>query len=202
MIVLSIISFSFLQARFAHFHLGKAYLLFIVVQLQVMSDSLWLHELLHARLLCLSLSPWLFSNSCPLIQWCLLSISSSVISFSSGLQFFSASGSFPMGQLFISVDQSTGASASGEVLLINIRGWFPLRLTGSPCNAKDIQESSPMPQFKTINPSLLSLLYGPTVTSIHDYWKNYSFDYMDFCQQSDLSAFSSSFVTACREKAD
>ena len=59
-----------------------------------------------------------------------------------------------------------------------------------------------MPQFKTINPSLLSLLYDPTLTSIHDYWKNYSFDYMDLCQQSDVSAFSSSFVTACREKAD
>ena len=130
MIVLSIIFFSFLQARFAHFHLGKAYLLFIVVQLQVMSDSLWLHELLHARLLCLLLSPWVFSNSCPLIQWCLLTISSSVISFSSGLQFFSASGSFPMGQLFISVDQNIGASASREVLLINIQGWFPLRLAG------------------------------------------------------------------------
>ena len=59
-----------------------------------------------------------------------------------------------------------------------------------------------MPQFETTNPLVLSLLYGPTLTSKKDCWKNYSFDYMDLCQQSDVSAFSSSFVTACRERAD
>ena len=48
---------------------------------------------------------------------------------------------------------------------------------------------SPEPQFKSISSSALSLLYGPTITSIHDYWKNHSFDYTDLCQHSDVSAF-------------
>ena len=52
-----------------------------------------------------------------------------------------------------------------------------------------ILESSSTPQFRSINSSALSLLYGPTLTSIHDYWKNHSFDYMDLCQQSNVSAF-------------
>ena len=62
-------------------------------------------------------------------------------------------------------------------------------LVGSPCYPRYSQESSPTPQFKSINSSALCLLYGSTVTSIHDYWKNHSFDYMDFCWQSDVSAF-------------
>ena len=49
-------------------------------------------------------------------------------------------------------------------------------LAGSPCSPRDSQESSPTPQFKSINPLVLSSLYSPTVTSIHDYWKNHSFD--------------------------
>ena len=53
--------------------------------------------------------------------------------------------------------------------------WFPL-LVSSPCRPRDSQESSPTPQLKSINPSALSLLYDPTLTSIHDYWKNHSFD--------------------------
>ena len=62
-------------------------------------------------------------------------------------------------------------------------------LIGSPCSPKDSQESSPALQFESIKFSALSLLYGPTLTSVHDYWKNHSFDYMDLCQQSDVSAF-------------
>ena len=60
--------------------------------------------------------------------------------------------------------------------------WFDLL-----CYPRDFQESSPAPQFKSIDSSVLSLLYVPTVTSIHDYWKNNGFDYMDFCQQHDVS---------------
>ena len=60
----------------------------------------------------------------------------------------------------------------------------------SPCCPRDSQESYPTPQFKSINSSVLSLLYGPTLTSIHDYCKYHSFDYTDLCQQSDVSAFS------------
>ena len=70
-----------------------------------------------------------------------------------------------------------GASASASVIPMNIQGWFPLGLTvRSPCSPRDSQESSPAPQFKSINTLALSLLYDPTLTSIHDYWKKPSFD--------------------------
>ena len=69
------------------------------------------------------------SDSCPLSQWCHPTISSSVVSFSSRLQSFPASGSFPMNQFFASGGQSFGVSASASVLPVNIRGWFPLGLT-------------------------------------------------------------------------
>ena len=62
-------------------------------------------------------------------------------------------------------------------------------LVWSPCSPRDSQDSSPIPQFKSISSLVLSLLYGPTLTSVHDYWKNQSFDYMDFCWPSDVSAF-------------
>ena len=62
-------------------------------------------------------------------------------------------------------------------------------LVWSFCSPRDSQGSSPTPQFKSINYSVLSLLYGLTLTSIHDYWKNHSFDYMDLCWQSNVSAF-------------
>ena len=62
-------------------------------------------------------------------------------------------------------------------------------LVGSPCSSRDSQESSPTPQFKSINSSVLSFLYSPTLTSIHDYWKNHTFDYMELCWQRDVSAF-------------
>ena len=86
--------------------------------------------------------------------------------------------------LFQWVDQSTWASASASVLPMNIQGWFPLgRLVWFLCWPRDSQESS-APQFESISSSALSFLYCPALTSIHDYWKNHSFDYMDFCQQS------------------
>ena len=88
-----------------------------------MSSSLWPHGLQHVRPLCPSLSPAVCSSSCPLSQWCLPTILSSVIPFSC-LQYFPASGSFPKSQLFISGGQSIGASASASVLPMNIQGWF------------------------------------------------------------------------------
>ena len=103
---------------------------------QVMSDSLWPHGLQHARLLCPSASPGIFSNSCPLSRWCHPNISSSVSlfsfypPFSSCPQSFPESGSFPVSQLFTSGGHSIGASALASVLLMKIQGWFPLRLTG------------------------------------------------------------------------
>ena len=79
--------------------------------------------------------------------------------------------------LFASGVQSTGASGSESVLPVNIQHWFPLGLTVlSPCHPEDSQGSSPAPQFKSINSLAASLLYGPILTSIHDYWKNHSFD--------------------------
>ena len=74
-------------------------------------------------------------------------------------------------------DQSIGASASASVLPINIQDWFPLGwLAGSPCSPRDSQESSPTPQFKSINSSALSFLHSPTLTFIHDHWKKHSSD--------------------------
>ena len=92
-----------------------------------------------------------------------------VFPFSSCPQSFPTSGSFLMSQLFASGGQSIGASASASVLPMNSQSWFPL---GSPCCLRDSQESSPAPQFESINSSALSLLYGPILISIHDYWKN------------------------------
>ena len=66
---------------------------------------------------------------------------------------------------------------------------FRMDLAGSPCSPRDSQESSPTPQFKSINSSVLSLLYGPNLTTLYDYWKNHSFDYMDLSRQSDVSDF-------------
>ena len=60
--------------------------------------------------------------------------------------------------------------------------WFP-------CSLRDSQESSPTPQFERINPLVLSLLYGPPLTSIYDYWKNHSFNYTNLCQQNHAYHF-------------
>ena len=84
----------------------------------------------HARLLCSPLSHGVCSKSCPLSQWCHPTTSSSVIPFSSCLQSFPASGSFPMNQLFESGGQNIGVSASASVLPMNIQDWFPLGLMG------------------------------------------------------------------------
>ena len=95
-----------------------------------MSDSLWPHGLQHARFLCPPLSPRVWSNSCPLSQWCYLTISSSAVPFSFCLNLSQPQGLFPMSQLFSSDGQSTGASATTTDHLLNIQGWFPLGLTG------------------------------------------------------------------------
>ena len=93
-----------------------------------MPDSLWLHGLPHTRLPCPSPSPGACSNSYSLSQWCHPTISSSVVPFSSCLQFFPASGSFPVSQFFTSGGQIIGASAS--VLPMSIQDWVPSQLTG------------------------------------------------------------------------
>jgi len=101
-----------------------------------------------------------------LILWC---------SLLSCPQFFPASGSFQMSQLFTSGGQSIGVSTSTSDLTMNTQDWSPLGwLVGSPCSPRDSQESSPTPQFKSIHSSVFSFLYSPTLTSIYDYWKNHS----------------------------
>ena len=156
----------------------------------VVSDSLWPHGMQHDRPPCPSPTPGVHSNSCPLRQWCHPTISSSVVPFSSCLQSFPASESYQMSQFFASGGLSIRVSASASVLPMNIQDWFPLRWTGwISCSPRDSQESSPTPQFKSINSLALSFLYSPVLTSIHDYWKNHSLDKMDFCWQSNVSAF-------------
>ena len=80
---------------------------------------------------------------------------------------------FPMSQLFTWGGQSTGVSALASFLPKNTEGHG---LVGSPCSPRDSQESSPTPQFKSIKSSVLSFLHSPTLTSIHDHWKNRSLD--------------------------
>ena len=88
-----------------------------------------------------------------------------------------ASESFPMSQLFAWDGQSTGVSASASFLPKKSQGWSPSEWTGwIPCSPRDSQESSPTPQFKSINSLALSLLHSPTLTSIHDHRKNHSLD--------------------------
>ena len=151
--------------------------MFTSVSYSVVSGSLWPHRLKHIMPPCPSPTPGACSNSCPLSQWCHLTISSSVVPFSSCPKSFPVSGSFQMSQFFASGGQSIGASASASVLQMNIQDWFPLGLTGLiSLQSKGLSRVSPTLQFKSIHSLALSFLYSPTLTSIHDHWKNLSFD--------------------------
>ena len=143
----------------------------------ISSVQLWLHEPQHDRPPCPSSSLRVHPNPCPLSRWCHPTISSSVVPFPSHLQSFPAWGSFQMSQFFPSGGQSIGVAASTSVLPMNTQDWSPLGWTGwTPCSPRDSQESSPTPQFKSINSLALSFLHSPTLTSIHDHWKNHRFD--------------------------
>ena len=145
----------------------------------VTSDSLWPHGLQHTRPPCPSPTSRVYSNSCPLSRECHPTISSSVVPFSSCLQSFPASRSFQMSQFFTSGGQSTGVSASASDLLMNIQDWFLLGCMGwISLESKGLSRifSNTTPQLKSINSSALSFLYSETLTSIHNYWKNHSFD--------------------------
>ena len=137
----------------------------------IMSSSLQARGLHHARLPCSSLSPGVCSNSCPLRQWCHPTISPSVAPFSSRLQSIPASGSFPMSHLLTSGGQSIGASASASVLPMNTQDWSPLGWTGwislqsTGLSRVFSTTTAQKHQFFNVQPS-----YGPTLTSIHDYW--------------------------------
>ena len=108
-----------LKVQFSSFHFSRS----------VVSDSLWPHELQHAKPPCPSPSPGVHSNSRPLSRWCHPAISCSVTPFSSCPQSLPASESFPTSQLFTWGGQSTGVSASASVLPVSVQGWFPVGLT-------------------------------------------------------------------------
>ena len=141
----------------------------------VLSDSLRPDESQHTRPSCPSTTPGVNPDSHPSSQWYHPAISPSVIPFFSCPQSLPASESFPMSQLFAWGGQSTGVSASASFPPKKSQGWSPLERTGwISCSSRDSQESSPTPQFKSINSSALSFLHSPTLTSIHDHWKNHS----------------------------
>ena len=143
----------------------------------VMSDSFWPHGLQHARLPCPSPTPGACSNSCPSRQWCHPTISSSVIPFSSCLQSFPASGSFPMSQFFASDSQSIRASAPTSVLPMNIQDWLHLGWTGwISLQSKGLSRVFFNTTVQNTSCSALSFLYSTTLTSTNDYWKNHRFD--------------------------
>ena len=154
----------------------------------VVSDSLWPHGLQHARLPCPSLSPGACSNWCALSQWCRPTNSSSVTSFSSCLQSFPASRPFPVSRLLASGGLSTGTWVSTWVLPMNVQAWFPLLIGLIALQSKGLSRvfsstTVRKHQFFSTQPC------GPTLTSIHDSWKNHSFDYMDLYLQSEVSVF-------------
>ena len=155
-------------------------------------STVWLfetHGLQHGRLHCPLLSLRVCSNSWLLSRWCHPTISSSAVPYSCP-QTFPVSGPFPKSGLFTSGGQNIGASASASALPMNIQDWFPLGLNGLislPIKKRTSRVLSNS-QFKSIDSSALSLLYGPTLTSIQNYWKNHSFDYREHCHKSDISA--------------
>ena len=128
------------------------------------------HGLRHTRLPCPSLSPRVCSNSCPLSRWCHSTVSSSVIPFSSCLQSFPASGSFPVSWLLASSGQRIGVSASASVLPVNTQDWSPLGCTGwTSLQSKGLLRVFSSSTVQSINSSVLSFLCSPTLTSVHDY---------------------------------
>ena len=128
---------------------------------------------------------WACSNSCQLSWGCHPTISSSVIPFSFCLQSFLATGSFLLSWLFASGGQSIGASASASVLPMNIHDWFPLGWTGFILlkfkGLSRVFSNTTVQKYQ-----FFRLLYGPTLTSIHDHGKNHSFDCIDLYWKSSL----------------
>ena len=130
----------------------------------------WMTE--HKAPLSSTVSWSLIKNSGPLSWWCYLTISSSTTLFFFCIQSFPASGSFSMSSLLASDGQTFGASVSASVLLMKIQGWFPLRLTGLiSLQPKGLSRVFSNTTVQKCHCLALSLLYGPTLISIHYYWK-------------------------------
>ena len=165
---------------------------YIVVVVQLLS-SVWLFT-----------TPWTAAQQAPLSSTISLSLLkfmsiesimlfnhlTSATPFSFCLQSFPTSGSFPMSRLLAAGGQLWELQLQHQSFQWIFRDDFLWDwLVWSPCSPRDSQEYSPAPQFHGINTLVLSLLYGPALTSIHDQWKNHSFDYTDLCQKSDIFAF-------------
>ena len=143
----------------------------------VISNSLWPHESQYARPPYPSPTPGVYSNSRALSQWCHPAISSSVIPFSSCPHSLPASESFPMSQLFTWGGQSIRVSASASVPPMNTQDWSPLRWTGwISLQSKGLSRVFSNTTVQSINSLVLSFLHSPTLTFIHDHWKNHSLD--------------------------
>ena len=142
----------------------------------VVSDSLRPHELQHPRPPCPSPSPGVHSDSRPSSRWCHPAISSSVVPFSSCPQSLPASESFPMSQLFAWGGQSVGVSALASVLPKNIQGWS-LESTGwiflQSKGLSGVFSNTTVQKHQFFS---TQLLHSPTLTSIHDHWKNHSLE--------------------------
>ena len=138
-------------------------------------ETPWTHELQHTRLPCPSPTLRVHPNWCPVSRWCHPTITSSVVPFSSHLQSCPASGAFEISQSFTSGGQRIGVSASASVFPMNTQDWSPLGWTGwislQPQGLSRVFSNNTV---QNINFSVLSSLYSPTITSIHDYWKNHS----------------------------
>ena len=141
----------------------------------VVTDSLWPHESQHARPPCPSPTPGVHSDSRPSSRWCHPAISWCVVPFSSCPQSLPASDSFPMSQLFAWGGQSTGVSALASLLPKNTQGWSPSEWTGwIPLQSKGLSKvfsNTPVQRHQFIDAH-----HSPTLTSIHDHWKNHSLD--------------------------
>ena len=128
------------------------------------------HGLQHARPLCPLPTHRVYSNSCPLSWWCHPNMAPSVIPFSSYLQTFPELGSFPISQFFTSGGQSITASGLASVLSINIQNWFSLGLTGLISLLSNgllrVFSNTTVQKHRFFG---AQILYGPTLTSIHDY---------------------------------
>ena len=160
----------------------------------VVSDSLWPHELQHARPPCPSATPRVYPNPCPLSCWCHPTISSSVIPFSFCPQSLPASGSFQMSQLFASGGQSIGVSTSTSILPMNTQDWSPSERTG----------------WTSLQSKGLSRVFSNTTVQKHHFFgaqfssqsnshihtwplENHSLDSVDLCWQSNVFAFQYAF---------
>ena len=138
---------------------------------------------------CPSPTPRVHPNPCPSSQWCHPNISSSVIPFSSCPQSLPASESFPMSQIFAWGGQSIGVSASTSVIPVNTQDWSPLWTGWISLQSKGLSRvfsNTTVPKHHSL---MLRFLCSPTLTSIHDHWKNHSLEEMDLCWQSNVSAF-------------